>query len=172
MSPVDRSDDFVTAGYFLASCSDPSDGSPPPELSVPGWQHAYSAFYRTLGAGRPLRSFCNSLKATRDAFDGWVDSARIGWRDPRDSTRPKPLQPIEGMVFDRWRDETREALWGYLRRFVDSEVGRVPPRFWRTLRVPKILKARNGQREDDGLWSRRALNVTHLCVQRPCASTV
>jgi hypothetical protein len=126
MSPVDRSNEFVAVGYFLAACSDPADGSPPRELSVPDWNHAYSAFYRALGGGRPLRSFSNSLKATRDTFDGWVDSARAGWRDPADRTQPKPLQTIELAAFHRWRDEPRASLWEYVQEFADSEAGQVP----------------------------------------------
>ena len=126
MPPVDRSDDFVVVGYFLAACSDPSDGSPPAELSVPSWNHAYAAFYRALGAGRPLRSFSNSLKATRDTFDGWVGSARSGWRSPKNRNEPKPLHAIEQAAFYHWRDEPRSALWKYVQDFADLEVGQVP----------------------------------------------
>lgn len=121
---MERSDDFVTVGYFLATCGEGT--APPIELHCDQWKQAYAAFYEALGTGRSLTSFSNSLKATRDAFDAWVDSDRIGWRDPNDPAKPKPLQPIEERVMLRWLHSGREELWAHARTFSDLRVAAAP----------------------------------------------
>ncbi len=173
MSPVERSDEFVTVGYFLAACSDPSTGSPPAELSVPGWAHAYAAFYRALGAGRPLRSFSNSLKATRDTFDGWVDSARAGWRNPENRSEPKPLQAIELAAFHRWRDEPRTSLWRSSCRTSSTKTcARCRPRSSLTSRAPKTPTGGARPRVGAKSSSHLALSEIRPFAPKRFASTV
>ena len=74
---VRRSDEFILVAFFLSRCGRKLEGRkrlPPPQLGADSWRGAYAAFFETLGAGRSLGSFHNSLKAARDQFDGHVDS--------------------------------------------------------------------------------------------------
>lgn len=126
MNFVDRTDDFVTVGYFLSAFGAKEAGTvrPPSELRTQSWQHAYATFYSALSSGRTLVSFSNSLKATRDAFDAWVDSGRKGWRLPDGA--PKPLSQLEADAFERLQRMTRGEVWSRVARFADLGVGLVP----------------------------------------------
>ena len=80
---VERSDEFILVALFLSRYGRKVKGRkplPPSQLGTDSWRAAYAAFFDALAAGRSLRTFHNSLKATRDQFDSHVDSGRRGWR--------------------------------------------------------------------------------------------
>jgi 5-methylcytosine-specific restriction enzyme A len=77
---TDRTDETYFAGYALSRLS-PENGGPPECLGVATWKDAYKLFFNSMGAGRELERFANSLKNVRDAFDAHVaTSPRVGWQ--------------------------------------------------------------------------------------------
>ncbi len=79
---VERSPEFILSALYLSRFGRKNGTStplPPAELGTDSWATAYAMFFDRLASGRSLRSFHNSLKATRDQFDSHVDSGRRGW---------------------------------------------------------------------------------------------
>ena len=101
---VKRSPEMVLVGYFLARCGRRTESAslPPVQLDTDHWNRAYAAFFASLGGGRTLQTFSNSLKNARDLFDARVDSGRVGWRQMGDDREPLPLTTEAKRVFDRW----------------------------------------------------------------------
>lgn len=116
-----RSDEMVLVGYFLARCGEKECGStkPPRVLGAESWDNAYACFYPSLGAGRTLVTFRNSLKNARDLFDGHLDSGRVGWREPGSDRAPAPLTSTADQVYASWQPKSEEALWEAVRVFYD-----------------------------------------------------
>lgn len=109
----------------VAGSSKGVNGLPPPQLGADSWRGAYAAFFETLGAGRSLGSFHNSLKAARDQFDGHVDSGRRGWRGRDDG--PAPLSARYATILDIWGSRSEDELWQAVRSYCDSGVASLPP---------------------------------------------
>ena len=123
---VERSDGFILVGLFLSRNGRRVEGGtplPPSQLDTDSWRVAYAGFFDSLAAGRSLRSFHNSLKATRDQFDSHVDSGRQGWRVDGE---PKPLPERDAVVLDTWGSRSEGELWRAVRSFWDSEVAHIP----------------------------------------------
>lgn len=123
---IERSKEFILAALFLSRCGRKigmGNPLPPAELETNSWAAAYASFFDALGAGRSLRSFHNSLKATRDQFDSHVDSGRRGWWI---GDQPKPLPERDARVLEEWGARTNSELWAAVRHFVDLEVGALP----------------------------------------------
>lgn len=123
---IARSEALILVALFLSRCGRKQEGRnplPPAELETESWSTAYASFFDELGAGRSLRSFHNSLKATRDQFDSHVDSGRRGWWV---GDQPKPLPDRDARVFERWESRTDAELWQEVRELVDLDVGAVP----------------------------------------------
>ena len=122
---IERSDQMILVALFLSRCGqkDSSRPKPPPQLATSKWDRAYAMFYDALGAGRTLRSFHNSLKASRDQFDSHVESGRRGWRI---DGQPKPLPDRDQAVLDKWGSVSESDLWQAVAPFADLEVARVP----------------------------------------------
>lgn len=146
---IERSHDFVCVGFFLSSYGEKRDSSvdPPQEIGASGWRNAYAAFYDALADGRELRTFTNSLKATRDAFDAWVDSGRRGWRD---GDHPKPLTPIEESVFSEWKDRPRSELWSHISRFANADAATAPASVLNDVDLSSGLDHPDGERRAEG----------------------
>ena len=123
---VERSDQMILVALFLSRCGGKESPRPKPpvQLGTPKWDHAYAIFFDSLGAGRTLRSFHNSLKASRDQFDSHVDSGRRGWRV---DGRPKPLPDRDQEIFDQWFNASDEELWHAVQQLADLEVANVSP---------------------------------------------
>lgn len=123
---VERSDGFILVGLFLSR-----DGRkvgrgtplPPSQLGTDSWRVAYAGFFDSLAAGRSLRSFHNSLRATRDQFDSHVDSGRQGWRVDGD---PKPLLERDATILDKWGSRSEDELWKAVRSYWDAGVAHIP----------------------------------------------
>ena len=124
-----RSEEMVLVGYFLARCGN-REGSdrplPPPVLRTKEWSTAYACFYSSLGGGRPLSVFENSLKNARDLFDGHLDSGRVGWRDSGPGRAPLPLTSVARRVFSEWQPKSADALWNAARVYCDEAVPELP----------------------------------------------
>ena len=123
---IERSEDFILVALFLSRCGRKEGARkplPPAELETESWAAAYASFFDELGAGRSLRSFHNSLKATRDQFDSHVDSGRRGWRV---GDQPKPLPERDARVLEKWGARTDFEIWDEVRHFVDLDVGAIP----------------------------------------------
>ncbi|MDE2717131.1 MAG: HNH endonuclease [Chloroflexota bacterium] len=124
---VQRSDEFILVAFFLSRYGRKVEGRkrvPPAQLGADSWRGAYAAFFEALGAGRSLGSFHNSLKATRDRFDGHVDSGRRGWRGRDDG--PAPLRGRYATIFDIWGSRSEEELWQAVRSYCDLGVASLP----------------------------------------------
>ena len=142
---VERSDEFILVALFLSRYGREVEGGkplPPSRLGTDSWRAAYAAFFDTLAAGRSLRTFHNSLKATRDQFDSHVDSGRSGWRVDGD---PKPLPERDAAILDTWGSRSEDELWQAVRSFWDSGVASIP------LSVLNDLEAESDQAEEEVL---------------------
>ena len=123
---IERSEHFILVGLYLSRCGRKVDAGsplPPAELKTDSWATVYASFFDALGAGRSLRSFHNSLKATRDQFDSHVDAGRRGWRV---GGQPKPLPKRDARVLKQWKARTDSALWEAVRSFVEADVVNLP----------------------------------------------
>ncbi len=123
---IERSEDFILAALFLSRCGrkvDAENPLPPAELGTDSWAAAYASFFDALGTGRSLRSFHNSLKATRDQFDSHVDSGRRGWRV---GEQPKPLPKRDARVLKQWEARTDAEVWEAVRHLVEVDVAPIP----------------------------------------------
>lgn len=123
---IQRSEAFILTALYLSRCGRKTDRGevlPPAQLGTDSWAHAYAMFFDHLAAGRSLRSFHNSLKATRDQFDSHVDSGRRGWLVDGE---PKPLPDRDATVLGTWGDRTDDELWEAVRGFTDADVAKVP----------------------------------------------
>lgn len=140
---VERSDEFILVALFLSRYGRKVEGRnplPPSQLGTDSWRAAYAAFFDALAAGRSLRSFHNSLKATRDQFDSHVDSGRRGWRVDGE---PKPLPERDAAILDTWRSRSEDELWQAVRSFWDSGVASIPDS------VLDDLEAESNQAEEE-----------------------
>lgn len=127
MVAIQRSREFIMAALYLSRCGRPRKGGaplPPVELRTDEWSRAYAIFYDGLGVGRSLRSFHNSLKATRDQFDSHVASGRRGWRNS--DGLPKPLPVRDQQILEKGRDRPNQELWEAVQQFADLAVSTVP----------------------------------------------
>ena len=130
---IERGPDFVLAALYLSRCGRKQESGsplPPAELSTDNWRLAYAMFFDRLGAGRSLRAFHNSLKASRDQFDSHVDSGRVGWLV---DGGPKPLPDLDRKVLDAWREQSDSDLWQAVRPYVDLAANQVPATVLRDL---------------------------------------
>lgn len=156
MSSTSRTKELFTVAYFLSRCGrvvQPNKPhGPPPQLQVSSWRAAYEYFYEALADGRSHEVFFNTLKASRDQFDGHVDSGRKGWREPGPLRQPQPLDEIPGRILSYWATRSDEELWATVRSYVhppstptahdmdDALPGRVPTTTYRILRDTELAR--------------------------------
>lgn len=117
-----RSRELIEVGYFLSRFTDRVDGGrplPPQELGVSAWGAAYDLFYSKLSGGRPLEQFRYTLKNSRDEFDGFLDNGRQGWKES--DGRPQRLNQKPHVVFQEFRNLTREQIWARIRNHISRE---------------------------------------------------
>ncbi len=96
---------------------------PPEKLGTDSWAVAYAAFFDQLADGRSLRSFRNSLKATRDQFDSHVGSGRQGWLI---DGAPRPLPDLDASILKRWQHRSDLELWSAVSSWADLDLPTVP----------------------------------------------
>jgi 5-methylcytosine-specific restriction enzyme A len=134
---IPRTPEIILVGYFLSRCGVRENTSgktiPPAYLGTREWQKAYAVFFSKLGGGRSLRSFANTLKNSRDSFDAWLNSGRVGWRTKDASREPRPFSAIEKTIHDTWVNQTDELLWEALQPLADAGVVNVDSRLLRDL---------------------------------------
>ncbi|MEY4246131.1 MAG: hypothetical protein RLZZ245_3716, partial [Verrucomicrobiota bacterium] len=108
---IRRSPEMVLAAYALARLGRQVEGrrdAPPAFLNTSNWRQTYELFYPHFHDGRELRTFQNSLKAARDAFDAHLKSRRRGWR-LKDGNPIEP-QGLFKTTMDAWKDRSDEEL--------------------------------------------------------------
>ena len=123
---IRRSDEFVHVALYLSRCGQFRSGRhplPPVELGTHSWATAYAMFFDALGGGRTLRSFKNSLKASRDQFDSHVNSGRVGWREGNEA---KSLPARDANILQHWQARSDGELWRVVRKFADLGVASLP----------------------------------------------
>lgn len=141
---------MITVGFFLSAFGEmrkDTPPAPPAELGAQSWQQAYAIFFDSLAEDRPLKSFSNSLKNTRDAFDSWLDSGRAGWRLPEDPDKPYPLTSEEQKVFDIWINRSREELWEAIHPLADLRISGVSTSVLRDL---ETFENNRGRKRTEG----------------------
>jgi predicted Zn-ribbon and HTH transcriptional regulator len=117
-----------TVGYFLSKFGAKTEGrspSPPAKLQVKEWNRAYAMFYRSLGSGRTLRSFANSLKNARDSFDAHLSSGRVGWRVDGEMREPAELPNSAEKVIRLWGERNESEIWDEIAKYADMDVAEV-----------------------------------------------
>lgn len=117
---VRRSPEMWTVALYLSRfgvrASSDSPAKPPEHLGAGSWRETYEIFYPSLGGGRPITSFRNSLKNARDDFDAHVpESGRTGWRQEDLDRSPQNLGEIASEVFEEFADADEETLWDEIR---------------------------------------------------------
>lgn len=119
---VKRSDEFILVALFLSRDGRKLEAGkvlPPSQLGTDRWRVAYAGFFDALAAGRSLRTFHNSLKATRDQFDSHVDSGRRGWW--LDGS-PRRLPERDAAILDNWGARSQDDLWKAVRPYWASGI--------------------------------------------------
>lgn len=112
---IERSPEMMVTAYYLARCGVPTPGkadAPPAALGADSWTTAYEVFFDSMGDGRSLGQFRNSLKNARDTFDALFDNGRIGWKDAQGR------QPELSGRFARIHEERRSRSNAELETFV------------------------------------------------------
>ena len=79
-------DNMIYVGYYLSRLSDSFTGQPPVGLGLFDWEDAYDFFFDALSNGRTRKQFRNTLENLRNAFDGFHQNPRPGWRGPGTNT--------------------------------------------------------------------------------------
>lgn len=114
-----RSPEFWLAAYLLSRCTQ-ANGAPPAVLGVKKWKEAYELFFHTIGGDRELKSFCNSLKNARDAFDGHHANSRQGWKADGGG-KPAELSAAALEVASAWKDKPDAELANSVRKLLTEE---------------------------------------------------
>src|SRR5687767_9568710 len=129
-----RSYEMVLVGFFLARWGRPVAGGkplPPAQLNTDNWKVGYATFHQSLGGGRPLSAFANSLKNVRDSFDSHLQTGRVGWRQGRaggkEHAEPQPLTGLARRVFDDWASAEEDQLWAKVNPHAQAGVSAVAP---------------------------------------------
>jgi len=113
---------LIEVGYFLSRFTEPGKGTqslPPKELSVFSWETAYDLFHPALSAGRQLLQHRNTLKNSRDEFDGYFDNGREGWKETDGS--PKKLNQLPHQIYAENSAQTREQIWDRISKQLDIQ---------------------------------------------------
>lgn len=89
-------------------------------------------FYPALAGGRTLLVFSHSLKNTRDNYDSYTDTGRVGWREQRNQNnipdrKPRPLSPLAAEVFEALKDLSEDEVWRIVSQYVTSDLRDVDP---------------------------------------------
>ena len=158
---VKRSDEFGLVALYLSKFGRRRDEGdyplPPRELHTDRWSVAYSMFYDALGESRTLRTFHNSLKATRDQFDSHLDSGRRGWHL---RGAPKPLPELDASVLARWGSRSQEMVWDAVFPLADPAVAEVP------LSVIRDLVAEQGTDDEAVIVGREGRMKARISTHR------
>lgn len=118
---TERSIPMLTVAYYLSRCGVMHAGkgsSPPKVLKADSWKIAYYIFYDSLGEGRNLSEFCNSLKNARDTYDILFENGRVGWKD-RDG-KQSSLGPRFNNIHSQWKNKTDSELEDYVLSIVQN----------------------------------------------------
>lgn len=107
--------ELLEIGYFLSRMG---ISAPPAQLQVSSWKEAYLSFYKFHGESQTKTSFRNSLKNIRDAFDGYHQNNRVGWKEPDGS--PINLGKEKEEVFNELSMKSDSELWQLVKKHKTS----------------------------------------------------
>lgn len=86
-----------------------------PDLS---WKDTYALFYQSLGKGRGVESFGNTLKNARDKYDGHNQSSRQGWKNP--DGKPLSLTNGERKIFEKYAEMPEPKFWKRVEKLIEE----------------------------------------------------
>ena len=121
---IERSPEMMVTAYYLARCGVPTPGradAPPAALGADSWTTAYEVFFNSMGDGRSLRQFRNSLKNARDTFDALFDNGRIGWKDAQG--RQPELSGRFARIHEEWRSRSDTELETFVLKLAGATEG-------------------------------------------------
>lgn len=130
-SMIKRSRELFEAGYYLSRFTRQQKRTgkllPPAQLQTDQWRDAYRMFYPKLSGGRTLEVFIHSLKNTRDNYDSYTDTGRIGWREQTilNSTsdrKPRPLSSLAANVFMEFQELSEDKIWKIISQYASSDL--------------------------------------------------
>ena len=141
---VDRTRDELVVAYFLSRCGEAALAGGPPRppsaLRVATWNEAYALFYAVFGQGRTARSFRNSLKNARDAFDSHLDSGRVGWRESAPDRPPGALTAMATRVLAAWKDRSDRDVAEYALQFAGTGGRASVIHYWAFFANPRVYR--------------------------------
>lgn len=113
---IARTKELIQVGYFLSRFG---FDDPPVKLNTDKWKDAYRSFYDSLNNGRGVLEFENSLKNSRDEFDGYFSNNREGWKD---GLEPTKLSNIAKEVFDEFSNKDENFIWSKIKSYSNQEL--------------------------------------------------
>lgn len=121
---TERSKEFWLVAFFLSKFGKSVEGKrtqPPVEFETSQWKETYRMFYESLGDGRSIESFENSLKNARDSFDSHIEnSSRIGWRDKE--RNPTVFNKASNNIFTKYFSKSRSDIWNQVKELANVKV--------------------------------------------------
>jgi len=113
---AERSKELVQVGYYLSRYG---KSDPPIRFNTKKWNEVYRMFYDTLNGGRTVEEFENSLRNSRDDFDGYFpQTQRRGWKD--DDGNPTKLSGFTADVFKEFKSRSEEYIWDLISKYTDT----------------------------------------------------
>jgi len=104
--------------YFLARCGKKGHGGQPTELEVDSWKEAYQLFWPVLKGPRTREEFHNTMKGSRDIYDPYVASGRVGRRSDGIERPPAKLGRLAQLVLDEWKERSDQELYDFVSAFI------------------------------------------------------
>lgn len=102
---IARTKELIQVGYYLSRFG---LEDPPVRLNTDKWKEAYRLFYDSLNNGRGVLEFENSLKNSRDEFDGYFSNNREGWKD---GDKPTKLSSVAQEVYNDFSNKDENFIW-------------------------------------------------------------
>ncbi len=133
---IKRSRGIFEAGYYLSKYTRQQGETdkliPPVALKTELWAEVYRMFYPKLANGRTVDVFHNSLKNTRDNYDSYTGTGRIGWREKEDQDgstkrKPRPLSKLASEVFQDLERMTEDNVWAVVEKYVTFDFQNMDP---------------------------------------------
>jgi hypothetical protein len=111
-----RSKELVQVGYYLSRYG---KSEPPTRFNTNKWNEVYRMFYDSLNGGRTVEEFENSLRNSRDDFDGYFPKTkRKGWK--ADDGSPTKLSGFAAVVFNEFENKNEESVWKVISKYTDA----------------------------------------------------
>lgn len=113
---IPRTKELIQVGYYLSRFG---LEDPPVKLKTDKWKEAYRLFYDSLNNGRGVLEFENSLKNSRDEFDGYFSNNREGWKD---GDKPTKLSSVAQEVYNDFSNKDENFIWSIINAYSNEEL--------------------------------------------------